>query len=76
MTTEEGAQAWRLLQRGGGQLRLSGMGSPSGLDLSALLSLGQAEGQDAQVLAALLPHGEAGLLAGLRDRKNTDAEQT
>lgn len=52
------------------------MGSPSGVDLGALLSLGAAEGQNPAVLAALLPHGEAGLLAGLKDRKTPDAEQT
>ncbi|QLH40892.1 MAG: hypothetical protein HWD60_03100 [Defluviicoccus sp.] len=64
--SEAGWQAWDVLTRCSGQLRLAPNGTcVLGLDLSAALNLGTALGYDRQALAELLPAGEAGLVTAL-----------
>lgn len=68
--TLEGWQAWRLLRSAGGQVRMAGL-AVVGLDLGALLALGQAAGASPLTLAEILPEVEDvivhGLNAQLRD---------
>ncbi len=63
--------AWQVALAGQGQLRL-GSGGIAGLDLPALLQLGEAMGAARSSLAALLPSIEVGLLAGLEKRRQAD----
>ncbi len=62
--------------RGAGQLRLAPSGYPIGLDLSALLTLGDALGYDRHALAELLPALEAGLVAGLKTALDRSLPET
>ena len=43
-------------------MRVGGMGGVIGLDLPAVLKLGEAHGFDREAMAWLLPHGEAGIV--------------
>ena len=63
--TEEGNQAWDLLLKVQGQLRLGGMGGVVGIDLAAALGMAGALGYDERALADLLPAGERGLVKAL-----------
>ena len=65
--TDAGWQAWDVLTRCAGQLRL-GQGAVIGLDLAAAFRLGEALGHDPGPLAELLPAGEAGMLSALNGR--------
>ena len=65
--TDAGWQAWDVLLRCSGQLRIVA-GAVIGLDLGAALCLGEALGHDRRALAELLPAGEAGLLAALNQQ--------
>ena len=66
--TVEGWEAWDVLSKCSGQLRLVPMGGVIGLDLGAALACGQALGYEPSGLAELLPAGEAGLVTALNDR--------
>ena len=73
--TEAGWQAWDVLLRCAGQLRLAPSGYPLGMDLTAAFAVGEALGYDAQGLAEFLPVLEAGLVTGLKieiDRLRSD----
>ena len=59
--TEAGWQAWDVLTRCAGQLRLAGT-AVVGLDLTAALMLADALGHDARAVAELLSAAEAGLV--------------
>ncbi len=59
-----------MLLRCSGQLRVVGS-SVIGLDLTAMLGIGDALGHDRRTLAELLPAGEAGLLAALNQETAT-----
>ena len=67
--TDAGWQAWDVLARCAGQLRLA----PNafvviGLDLSATIALATALGYNARFVAELLPAAEAGLVKALNER--------
>ena len=67
--TDAGWQAWDVILRCSGQLRLAPRaGIVIGLDLTAALSLGAALGYDTRALAELLPAAEAGLVAAINTR--------
>ncbi|MBK8211711.1 MAG: hypothetical protein IPK78_18930 [Rhodospirillales bacterium] len=67
--TDAGWQAWDVLSRCGGQLRLAPNASAViGLDLTAAITLGTALGYEARSVAELLPAGEAGLIKALNER--------
>ena len=67
--TDAGWQAWDLILRCSGQLRLAPhAGIVAGLDLAAALALGAALGHDVYALAELLPAAEAGLVAAINTR--------
>lgn len=67
--TDAGWQAWDIITRCSGQLRLSPNGaSVLGLELGIALSIGSALGYDTMALAELLPAAEAGLVAALNAR--------
>ena len=67
--TEAGWQAWDVLTRCGGQLRLAPNASAIiGLDLTAAIALATALGYDARSVAELLPAVEAGLIKVLNGR--------
>ena len=66
----EGWQAWDVVTRCVGQLRLAPMGGVSGLDFTAAFACGQALGYDLAALAELLPAVEAGMVAELNERLN------
>ena len=67
--TDAGWQAWDVILRCSGQLRLAPQaGIVIGLDLTAALSLGAALGYDTRALAELLPAAEAGLVAAINTR--------
>ena len=68
--TDAGWQAWDVLTRCAGLLRL-GPGAVIGLDLATALRLGEALGHEPGPLAELLPAGEAGLLAALNQQTAT-----
>lgn len=57
-------QAWDVLTRSSGQLRIA-PGAVIGIDIGVALSLGEALGYDLQALAELLPAGEAGMVKAL-----------
>ena len=51
------------------QLRLAPLGyGVIGLDFTAVMSLGAAEGADLSILAELIPAGETGLVSALNER--------
>jgi hypothetical protein len=62
--TDIGWQAWDLLMRCHGQLRLAG-NRVIGLDMAGALALADGLGYDRRAMAELLPPAEAGLIAGL-----------
>jgi hypothetical protein len=62
--TDAGWQAWDLLMRCHGQLRLAGQ-RVVGLDMAGALALADGLGYDRLAMAELLPMAEAGLIAGL-----------
>ena len=67
--TDAGWQAWDVLTRCGGQLRLApNAAAVIGIDLAAALALATALGYDARAIAELLPAGEAGLITALNER--------
>ncbi|MBK8211483.1 MAG: hypothetical protein IPK78_17575 [Rhodospirillales bacterium] len=67
--TDAGWEAWDVLTRCSGQLRLAPNGSVViGLDLTAAMTLATALGYDARSVAELLPAAEAGLITALNDR--------
>jgi hypothetical protein len=67
--TDAGWQAWDVLARCSGQLRLAPNGSAViGLDLVAAMSLANALGYDVRAVAELLPAAEAGLITALNGR--------
>ncbi|MFZ1413885.1 MAG: hypothetical protein WAS73_04805 [Defluviicoccus sp.] len=71
--TDVGWQAWDVILRCSGQLRLAPqVGIVIGIDLAAALSLGAALGYDTGALAELLPAAEAGLVTALNARMSED----
>jgi hypothetical protein len=74
--TDVGWQAWDILTRCAGQLRVTPVASPYGhvsgavvgIDLAAALGMGAAAGYDAAGLAELLPAGEGGLVGAINER--------
>lgn len=67
--TDAGWQAWDVLTRCSGQLRLAPNASVViGLDLSAAIALATTLGYDIRAVAELLPAAEAGLVAALNAR--------
>jgi hypothetical protein len=68
--TDGGWQAWDVLLRCSGQLRL-GAGAVVGIELQAALVVGAAFGHDARALAELLPAGEAGMTKALNEQIRT-----
>ncbi len=73
--TDAGWQAWDVLTRCSGQLRLAPNASAViGLDLAAAIALATALGYEARSVAELLPAGEAGLITALNGRLATRHE--
>ncbi|MFZ1415339.1 MAG: hypothetical protein WAS73_12285 [Defluviicoccus sp.] len=71
--TDAGWQAWDVITRCSGQLRLAPQaGIVIGIDMSAALVLGAALGHDVHALAELLPAAEAGLVTALNARMSED----
>ena len=71
--TDGGWQAWDVLTRCGGQLRLAPNGAAViGLDLAAAIALATALGYDARGVAELLPMAEAGMVAAINRRLSED----
>lgn len=66
--TVAGAQAWDLVLKASGQLRLGGMGGVAGLDMTAVLATARTLGYDERAMAQLVPFGEAGLVKALNRR--------
>ena len=67
--TDAGWQAWDVLTRCSGQLRLAPNGSVViGIDLAAAIALATALGYEASSVAELLPAAEAGLITALNER--------
>ncbi len=67
--TDAGWQAWDVLTRCDGQLRLAPNASVViGLDLTAAIALATALGYDVRSVAELLPAAEAGLVKALNHR--------
>src|SRR5512147_375841 len=71
--TDIGWQAWDILMRCAGQLRVV-PGAVIGLDLGAALGMGAAAGYDAAGLAELLPAGEAGMVHAINERLARDRQ--
>ena len=71
--TDVGWQAWDVLTRCAGHLRIA-PGAVIGIDLVAALRLGDALGHDLYALAELLPAGEAGLVKALNERMGREAD--
>ena len=65
--TDLGWQAWDILTRCAGQIRVIS-GAVIGLDMGAALGMGAAAGYDAGGLAELLPAGEAGMVGAINER--------
>jgi hypothetical protein len=65
--TDLGWQAWDILTRCAGQIRVIS-GAVIGLDMGAALGMGAAAGYDAAGLAELLPAGEAGMVGAINER--------
>ena len=69
--TEAGWQAWDTLLRCSGQIR-GVPGAVLGLDFGAAFAIGQALGYDLVALAELLPAGESGMIAAIKERIRRD----
>ncbi len=70
--TYAGWQAWDVITRCSGQLRLAPNGAVViGLDLTAAIALATALGYDVRGVAELLPAAEAGLVTALNARLAT-----
>lgn len=63
----EGWQAWDVILRCSGQLRVAGFGV-TGLDMEAALKVGEALGYDFHALAELLPSGESGMISAMNEK--------
>jgi hypothetical protein len=67
--TDGGWQAWDVLIRCGGQLRLAPNACVViGVDLTAAIALATALGYDVRSIAELLPAAESGLIKALNER--------
>jgi hypothetical protein len=67
--TDAGWQAWDVLTRCAGQLRLAPNGAAViGIDFTAAIALATALGYEARSVAELLPAGEVGLITALNER--------
>ena len=64
----EGWQAWDVVAKCAGQLRLTPMGGVSGLDFTAAFACAHALGYDLGALAELLPAAEAGMVTAINNR--------
>lgn len=73
-TSEEGAQAWDLMLKASGQLRLGGMGGAVGIDMCVALKMAEALGYDTRAAAELIPAAERGMVAALNKRNDDDGE--
>ena len=75
--TQEGWQAWDLVETCQGQVRTGGMGGVTGLDMPALLEVAQLRGYDRRIMAELLLGCEIGIVSGfaMRDDDDPDPEQ-
>ena len=62
MISRQEHEAWDVLLACQGQLRLAPSGHVIGIDINAALRIGAARGYDLEVLSALLPAAEAGLV--------------
>lgn len=69
--TVQGWQAWDLLIRAQGQLRLGIQRGVVGIDMPAALQMARALGYDQTAMAILLPYGERGLVKALNERQRT-----
>lgn len=67
----QGWQAWDLLIRAQGQLRLGHQRGVVGIDMPAVLQLARSLGYDETAMAILLPYGERGLVKALNERQRT-----
>ncbi len=65
----EGWQAWDVILRCSGQLRMAGFGV-AGVDMEAALKVGEALGYDLHALAELLPSCESGLVFAINQKVN------
>lgn len=65
----EGWQAWDVILRCSGQLRIAQFGI-TGLDMNAVMKIGEALGYDTHALAELLPVCEAGLVTAINQKVN------
>lgn len=65
--TYEGWQAWQALRAAGGQLRMAGT-VVVGLDMGAVLALGNALGACPVTLAEVLADAEATIVANINER--------
>lgn len=63
----EGWQAWDVILRCAGQLRITQFGV-TGLDMNAALKVGEALGYDLAALTELLPSCEGGLLSSINQK--------
>jgi hypothetical protein len=68
-----GWQAWDILTRCAGQLRLV-PGAVVGIDLGAAMAVGAAAGYDPAGLAELLPAGELGMVQAMNERLRSGNE--
>ena len=65
----EGWQAWDVILRCSGQLRVAQFGI-AGIDMDAALKVGEALGYDLHALAELLPSCESGLVTAINQNVN------
>lgn len=72
--TEEGAQAWDLMLKASGQLRLGGMGGVAGIDMGVALRMAEALGYDTRAAVELIPAAERGMVRSLNKRNDDDGE--
>jgi hypothetical protein len=63
--TEAGWQAWDILLRVAGQIRVAPGGVVIGIDMGTAMHMAEALGFDIAAVTDLLPDAEAGLLEGL-----------
>ena len=70
--TDAGWQAWDVLLRCSGQIRVI-PGAVIGIDFVAAFAVAAALGYDAIALAELLPAGEAGMIAAINERVKRDS---
>jgi hypothetical protein len=72
--TDAGWQAWNVITRCSGQLRVAANAAiVIGIDLGSALAIGAALGHDVYALAELLPAAEAGAVAALNARLDHSA---